>query len=473
MKIMDVLTNFFEMLSGKIWSTQFTVLFLLVGLYFTCLIGFLQVRKLPYVLKETLVRQIRGKTGKGETADKGEGVITAFQAMCTSLAGCVGNGNIMGVTTAILAGGPGAVFWMWVAGFLGMATKYAEIVIGIHYREKQSNGEYVGGPIYYISKGLKMPRLARLFGALLVVQCTGGNLIQSNAAANVVKTMFGIPPAVTAILLSVGIGIIIAGGIRRLGRFSEVVVPLMATLYIFSGLLIILVNFQQVPEILALIVKSAFRVQSGAAGVAGYTVREAMKNGVARGLYSNEAGEGAAPVVHAPAITDHPVRQALFGITEVFIDTIVICSITSLVILITGVTAMGGTPTDMICAAFEQIHPLFKYVLGISMVLFAFSTMPTQWLFADNALIYLQRSTKTGYYKIVFMVFTFIGCIANFKLVWSLMDCILGVLVIPNLAAILYLSPTVRKATREFFARQRNAVPAGGKICCSDHEEIG
>ncbi|WP_066495196.1 alanine/glycine:cation symporter family protein [Abyssisolibacter fermentans] len=443
---MLVLESFFKNLSMFIWGNWFIVIFLGIGLYFTILTKVIQIRKLPFALYETLI-----KPYKKENKLKGEGTITPFQAMCTGLAGCVGNGNIVGVTTAIIGGGPGAIFWMWIAGILGMATKYAEIIIGIIYREKDDNGNFVGGPIYYISKGLKLPWLASVFSVLLVIQCTGGNLIQSNAVAGIVENMFGISPIVTGISLVIVIGLVIVGGIKRLGRFAEIFVPIMACFYIVGGLVVIAFNIDKMPSVIKLIFTSAFSLKAGISGTVGYTIREAMKFGVARGLYSNEAGEGAAPVVHATAITDHPARQALFGITEVLMDTVILCSITSFVLLSSGVLDLNESPAALVSLAFGQVHPILRYLVGISMIFFAYSTIPTQWYFGDIGLAYIIGTKKAAIYKYIFLSFTIIGSISSLRLVWSVMDCILGVLIIPNLIAIMYLSPKVYKYTKEFY----------------------
>lgn len=443
---MQSIEIFFSNLSNAIWSNWFIVVFLMIGLYFTVLTKFVQFRKLPYALYESLI-----KPYKKNNTIKGEGTITPFQAMCTGLAGCVGNGNIVGVATAIIGGGPGAIFWMWIAGILGMATKYAEIIIGIVYREKDKNGNYVGGPIYYIAKGLKLPWMAKIFAILLVIQCTGGNLIQSNAVANVVVDMFKVPPILTGIILALLIGVIIIGGIKRLGKFAEVIVPIMALLYIVGGLIVIGFNIEKFPSVIKLIFTSAFTLRAGVSGAIGYSIREAMKFGVSRGLYSNEAGEGSAPVVHSTAITDHPARQALFGITEVFIDTIILCSLTAFVILSSGVLEMNISPATIVSVAFGKIHPLLRYLVGISMVLFAYSTIPTQWYFGTVGLSYVIGEKKAEVYKYIFLGVTVIGSISSLPLVWSIMDSILGILIIPNLIAIIYLSPIVLKYTNEFF----------------------
>nr|WP_272507300.1 sodium:alanine symporter family protein [Clostridium aestuarii] len=429
-----------------IWGNWLIITLMSVGLYYTIMTKFIQIRKLPFIVYETLIKPFK----KGYK-QKGEGTLTPFQALCTALASCVGNGNIVGVATAIVGGGPGAVFWMWLAALLGMATKYAEITIGMLYREKAEDGTYVGGPMYYISKGMRLHWLAVIFSSCLVLQISGGNLIQSNAVAGVVESMFGIPPLVTAFLLVFAVGLVVIGGVKRLGQVTEKLIPFMAGFYIIGGICVIVMNIDMIPNIFELIFKSAFNVKAGAAGAAGYSVRQALRYGVARGLYSNEAGEGSAPVLHSAAITDHPVRQALYGITEILIDTVVICTITSLVVLSSGVLETGAKASVLVSIAFGQVHPLFKYIIGISMILFAYSTIPAQWYFGNVGLTYIIGSKKASYFKYPFLGFTIIGCISSLKLVWYIQDCILGLLIIPNLIAIIYLSPKVFKSTKEFF----------------------
>lgn len=443
---MSGLEQFFFDLSNLIWGNWLIVTLIGVGLYFTAITKFIQVRKLKFIFYETLIKPF-----KNEYKSEGEGTLTPIQALCTALASCVGNGNIVGVSTAILGGGPGAIFWMWIAGILGMATKYAEILLGMIYREKVEDGTYVGGPMYYISKGLKLPWLATLYSILMVLQISGGNLIQSNAIAVVAKEMFSMKPLISGIIAIIVIGLIIVGGIKRLGSVTEKLVPFMATFYIIAGITVIIFNIDKLPLAFSLIFKNAFSLKATVFGGIGYTMRHAMRYGVARGLYSNEAGEGSAPVLHSAAITDHPVRQALYGITEVVIDTVLLCSITALVILTSGVASSGNSAATLVSHAFAQIHPSFRYVLGISMILFAFSSILAQWYFGNVGMTYIIGSKKASFFKYPFMCCTLIGSLSSLPLVWYIQDCILGLLIIPNLIAIILLSPEVVRYTNEFF----------------------
>lgn len=371
--------------------------------------------------------------------------------MCAALASCVGSGNIIGVSTALVSGGIGAIFWMWVAAFLGMATKYGEIILGIIYREKNNKGEYVGGPMYYISKGLKLPVLGSITAILMTVQIIGGNFIQSNAISGVMKNTFEVSTIITAVILCTIIFIIVSGGFKRLASVTQKVVPVMAIFYILFGLFLIILNIDKVPGVFAEIFKSAFTFEAGVGGIAGHTIKEAMRFGVARGLYSNEAGEGSAPVIHSTANISHPVEQAIFGVTEVFIDTIVICTITGLILGCTGVLDSGAHPSVLVINAFGTIHPLLKYVVSVSLISFSFTSLISQWYFGYVGLNYVFGEKIALNFKYVFPMFTIIGALVSIEMVWTIQDCALGLLILPNLLALLVLLPKVRQATKEYF----------------------
>ncbi|NLY21159.1 MAG: sodium:alanine symporter family protein [Tissierellia bacterium] len=432
-------------ISEIIWSDWLIFTFLAIGVFFTLITGFIQIRKFPTAVKEVFLK----KETNEETSNL-DGDITSLQALFIALSSCIGNGNIVGVATSLMAGGPGAIFWMWVASILGCATKYAEIVIGMVYREKNENDKYVGGPLYYISNGLGSKFLASLFAILLVIQSSGGNLIQSNALANSAKELFKLPNSLSAIILSLAIGVIIIGGINTLSKMAEKLVPLMSFLYLTGGLAIIILNFTSLKYAFSLILSAAFTPQAGVGGFVGYSVKSAMKYGISRGLYSNEAGEGSAPAIHASAKVDFPARQGLYGIMEVSIDTLV-CTITALSILLTGVVSIGYPPETLTIQAFSTIHPIFKYVVGICMILFAYTSIPVQWHLGNMALEYLIGVKKSNIYKYLFIAFSFIGCVSTTDNLWALMDIILGIMIIPNLISIVYLSPVVVKETRIFF----------------------
>ena len=434
-----------EKISGIIWGNYLIVTLVGVGIFFTISTGFIQIKGFPLAVNE-LVNSIKGKNKV-----EGEGTLSAWQALCTALSSCVGNGNIVGVATAIASGGPGAVFWMWIAGIFGMATKYAEIVIGMIYREKSEDGTYVGGPMYYLSKGLGWKKISIIFAALMCLQISGGALIQANAVAHVVNDVFKVKPIFGGFLMGAFIIIVVIGGVKRLGAVAEKLIPVMTIIYFIGGITIIISNINQVPYAIINIVKCAFNTQSVGGGVLGYTIKEALRFGVARGLYSNEAGEGSAPVLHSAAITDHPARQGLYGLLEVFIDTILICSLTSFIVLTSGVMEMDISPAVYVITAFGSIHHLFKYVIGISMILFAFSSILAQWYFGKVTLNYIFNLKIASYFKYIFVFIVIAGSVSSLKVVWYLQDILLGLMILPNLVGILLLSPEIKRNTKEFF----------------------
>ena len=434
-----------EKISGIIWGNYLIVTLVGVGIFFTISTGFIQIKGFPLAVNE-LVNSIKGKN-----KIKGEGTLSAWQALCTALSSCVGNGNIVGVATAIASGGPGAVFWMWIAGIFGMATKYAEIVIGMIYREKSEDGTYVGGPMYYLSKGLGWKKISIIFAALMCLQISGGALIQANAVAHVMNDVFKVKHIFGGILMGAFITVVVIGGVKRLGAVAEKLIPVMTIIYFIGGITIIITNINQVPYAIINIVKCAFNTQSVGGGVLGYTIKEALRYGVARGLYSNEAGEGSAPVLHSAAITDHPARQGLYGLLEVFIDTILICSLTSFIVLTSGVTEMKISPAVYVITAFGEIHHLFRYVIGISMILFAFSSILAQWYFGKVTLNYIFNLKIASYFRYIFVFIVIAGSVSSLKVVWYLQDILLGLMILPNLVGILLLSPEIKRNTKEFF----------------------
>ncbi|MGB4439517.1 MAG: amino acid carrier protein, partial [Sedimentibacter sp.] len=323
---MESLMKINGIVNNIVWGPPILILIVGAGLFLSVKTGFFSITKIGYILKNTLLKMFSKE-------QKGEGEVTAFQAVATALAATVGTGNIAGVATAIAAGGPGAVFWMWVAAVLGMTTKFAEVVLAVNFREKTADGRFVGGPMYYIEKGLGWKWLAVLFAGFGALAAFGiGNMVQSNSVAASLQESFNINPWVTGIILSVVTALVIVGGIKRIGAFTEKLVPFMAAIYIIGGLIIIIINIAKVPAAFGLIFSTAFTGKAAVGGFAGATIANALRFGVARGVVTNEAGLGSAPIAHAAATTDHPVRQGLWGVFEVFADTIVICSITALAI---------------------------------------------------------------------------------------------------------------------------------------------
>ena len=450
---MEKFFNCIQAIDKWLWGDWLMFVLLGVGIMYTIITGGVQIRHFGYIIKKTLLDPIKQKEKK---KDKCEGNISSFQALCTAVASCVGSGNIVGVSTAVLAGGLGSIFWMWVAAFVGMATKYGEIVLGILYREKNEKGEIVGGPMYYIKKGLKAPYLAYLCAFFMVVQIIGGNFIQSNTISTVVNEYFYIPGWVVGLVLVVLIFIITAGGLKRLAKVAQTIVPAMAGLYVLVGLLIILFNVKQVPAVFSQIFAEALGFRAVAGGAMG-TMIIAMQHGVARGLYSNEAGEGSAPVIHSAARVSHPVEQGITGVTEVFLDTFVICTITGLVIGVTGVLGSGAAGKVLAITAFGSAWKPLKYVVSISLFMFSFTTLMSQWYFGYVGLNYLFGNKIADKFKYVFPCFCLIGALSEMETVWILQDIALGLLTIPNLIALVVLAPKVRKETKDFFDKFKDS----------------
>ena len=359
-----------------LWGNWLLFVLLGVGILYTVITGGIQIRRFGYIIRKTVWEPIRSKNKES----KESGTISSFQALCTAVASCVGSGNIVGVSTAVLAGGMGAIFWMWVAAFVGMATKYGEIILGMLYREKNEEGNYVGGPMYYIKKGLHIPWLATLCAFFMVTQIIGGNFIQSNTISGVMKENFGVPYMTTGIVLVLLIFVITLGGLKRLAHVAQTLVPSMALIYVAGGLIIILANITKVPGVFADIFAGAFGLRAMAGGAMG-SMLIAMQKGVARGLYSNEAGEGSAPVIHSAAQVDHPVEQGITGVAEVFLDTFVICTITGLILGVTGVLDSGAPGNVLAINAFASVWEPLRYVVALCLLLFSSTTLMSQWYF--------------------------------------------------------------------------------------------
>ncbi len=445
-KILEALAAF----DSWLWGNWLLFVLLGVGVLYTVISGFVQVRHFGYILRKTLWNPIR----YGDRDAESEGSVSSFQALNMALASCVGSGNIVGVATAVLAGGMGAIFWMWVAAFVGLATKYGEIILGMLYRVKDDRGTWMGGPMYYIRDGLHAPFLALLCALFMVVQIIGGNFIQSNTISGVMKDTFRVSPVVTGVVLTVLIFTVSAGGLKRFAHVARKVVPIMAGMYVISGLFIILINIRAVPGVLADIFAGAFGLRAVGGGVLG-SMLIAMQKGVARGLYSNEAGEGSAPVLHSAAEVDHPVEQGLTGVTEVFLDTFVICTITGLVLGVTGVLDSGLPGEVLALYAFASVWEPLRYVLTISLLLFSGTSLMSQWYFGFVGLNYIFGRNVAEKFKYVFPCFCILGAVLTSEAVWTIQDIALGLLTIPNLIAMLCLWPKVRAATKEYFSGMR------------------
>ncbi len=437
-------------LNGYVWGLPLIILLMGTGVLLTILTGGAQFRYLWFALKEVL--------GKLRQGGGGEGSVRPFQAVATALASTVGVGNIAGVATAISIGGPGALFWLWVSGILGMCTKYAEIVIALHYREKDESGGMRGGAMYILKNGLGMPWLGTIFALLTALAAFGiGNMVQANSVADVLRTSLAIPTWVTGIVLVALTALVILGGIKRIGAFAEYLVPFMALLYLGGGLVVMIRFAGEIPGALALVFDSAFSGAAATGGFAGSTVAMALRYGIARGLFSNEAGLGSAPMVHAAATTDHPVRQGLYGIFEVFVDTILICTTSGMVILITGAWSSGATGAALSAEAFSIGLPgtWGDLVVTSGLVLFAFSTLVGWSYYGETGIVYLFGAKAAMPYRLAWLVFIYLGAVGSLHLVWDIADTLNGLMAIPNLIAVLGSIPVLLKLQKEFFTREK------------------
>lgn len=446
---MDSLIAFERALNGIVWGWPMIVLLMGTGVLLTILTGFVQFRRLPFALGEVL--------GKLFEKSEGQGSVTPFQAVATALASTVGVGNIAGVSTAIFIGGPGALFWLWVSGLLGMCTKYAEIVTAMHYRERDENGTMRGGAMYTLKQGLGLPWLGAIFALLTSLAAFGiGNMVQANSVAAALTESFGISPQLTAIVLMVLTAVVILGGIKRIGEFTSVLVPFMAILYLAGGLVIILTHIADVPAALASVFAGAFNGTAAAGGFAGATIMMAMRYGIARGLFSNEAGLGSAPIVHAAAQTDHAVRQGMYGIFEVFIDTILICTTTGLVVLLTNTWTGDATGAALAARAFEAGLPGVwgGIIVTGGILLFAFSTLVGWSYYGETGVVYLFGAKAALPYRVLWLVFIYLGATGSLHVVWDVSDTLNGLMAIPNLVAVLGSIPLLLRLQREFFASE-------------------
>ena len=445
----DVITRWNAALNGLVWGPPMLVLLVGTGIVLTVITHGVQFRHLGTALREVL--------GKLTTKGGGQGSVTPFQAVATALASTVGVGNIAGVATAIFLGGPGALFWLWVSGVFGMATKYAEIVIALHYREPDATGVMRGGAMYVLRKGLGLPWLGGVFALLTALAAFGiGNMVQANSVAESLRASFGATPAVVGVVLVIVTAVVILGGIKRIADVTQYLVPFMALFYLAGALVIIVLRAGELPHVLGLVFQGAFSGTAATGGFAGATIMLAMRYGVARGLFSNEAGLGSAPMVHAAAQTDHPVRQGMYGIFEVFVDTILICTVTGLVILVTGVWDSGATGAALSAQAFETGLPgtWGDIVVTTGLVLFAYSTIIGWSYYGETGIVYLFGARAAVPYRLAWLVFIYLGATGSLHLIWDVADTLNGLMAIPNLIAVLVSVPVLRRLHREFFAQR-------------------
>ena len=444
-----------------IWGVPAMVCIFGVGLYLSIRTGFLQIRKFPYAIRTTLGRIFRKRSAS-------DGAITPFQAVCTALAATVGTGNIAGVAGAIAIGGPGAIFWMWVSALFGMCTKFAEVTLAVHFREINANGELVGGPMYYIKNGLgkKWNWLAYLFAAFGVLTVFGtGNATQVNTITTAINSALlnyniisesavSTSNLIIGIVIAILIAMILLGGIKRIGQVTEKLVPFMALLYILLGLGVILLNIQNVPSVFVSIFKGAFHPSAVTGGIIG-SMFLSIKKGVSRGIFSNEAGLGTGSIAHACADTKKPVKQGMFGIFEVFTDTIVICTLTALVILCSGVPITYGEAAgaELTILGFTSTYGNWVSIFtAVAMCCFAFSTALGWGLYGARCIEFLFSEKVIKPFMVVYALVAILGATANLGLMWNIAETFNGLMAIPNLIALFLLSGTVVRLTKEYFA---------------------
>lgn len=444
---MDTFLEWHSALNGLVWGAPMMVLLMGAGVLFTFATGGIQFFKLGFAM-----RTVFG----GGPKPLGEGSVTSYQALSTALASTVGVGNIAGVSTAISLGGPGALFWLLVSGVLGMATKFAEITIALNYRERDKKGVMRGGAMYILSRGMGLPWLGAIFAGLTGLAALGiGNMVQANSVADAAQTSFGIPVATTGIVLAVITAVVILGGIQRIVEVTQVLIPLMCAIYIGGALIIVIRFAAEIPGVVGLVASSAFEGHAAVGGFAGAAVGQAVRFGIARGLFSNEAGLGSAPIVHASAVTDHPVRQAFYGVFEVFVDTIVVCLLTGLVILSTGAWTSGETGAALSMRAFEIGLPGVwgGLVVSIGLILFSFSTIVGWAFYGETAITYLFGTSASLPYRLLWCVFVYLGATGALHLIWDISDTLNGLMAIPNLIAVIGSLPLLRRLVKEFFAK--------------------
>lgn len=430
-----------------IWGAPLLVLLSGTGLYLTLRLGFIQIRYLPRALGY-LFKKDRG--GKGD--------VSSFAALCTALAATIGTGNIVGVATAVQAGGPGAIFWMWLVALLGMATKYAECLLAVKYRVRDKNGFMAGGPMYYIERGLGLKWLAKLFAvfSVMVAFFGIGTFPQVNAITQAMQDTFNIPVIATAIVVTLLVALIILGGVKRIATASSVIVPFMAILYVATSLAIILLNAEKVPDAIALIIHSAFNPQAALGGAVGFTVMKAIQSGVARGIFSNESGLGSAPIAAAAAQTREPVRQGLISMTGTFLDTIIVCTMTGIVLVLTGAWSnpelAGATVTNY---AFAQGlgTSIGATIVTIGLLFFAFTTILGWCYYGERCFVYLVGIRGVKLYRLVYILLVGVGAFLHLNLIWIIADIVNGLMAFPNLIALIGLRKVVIEETKDYFQR--------------------
>jgi len=440
---MDFLEQLISTLAGWVWGPPMLALLVGTGLYLTVILRGMQFRALPHALRLIWHKE-----------HAGDGDISHFAALMTALAATVGIGNIVGVATAISLGGPGAVFWMWMTGLVGMATKYSEAVLAVKYREKGEHGMR-GGPMYYLAKGAGLPKLGWLFALFTALATFGiGNMTQANAVATIFQSTFNIEPWLTGTVLMLLTGLVILGGIKTIGRFTSLLVPFMIVGYISAALLTLAINAAAIPHAFYLIFYHAFNPAAATGGFAGAVVASAMRFGIARGVFSNESGLGSAPIAAAAARTKDPVKQALVSMTQTFIDTLLVCTMTALVILTSQSWLLGLSPGELTSASFgETLGHGGVVLVTIATALFAYSTLIGWNYYGEKAIEYLAGNRAIAPYRVVFVSAVIIGAMMKLEFVWNFSDLMNGMMAIPNIIGLLLLAHVVKAETERYFKK--------------------
>jgi AGCS family alanine or glycine:cation symporter len=430
-----------------IWGPGMLTLLLGTGIYLTIGLKGISITKIPYAFKQLF----KGRKGSGE------GEISPFNALMTALSSTVGTGNIVGVATAIALGGPGALFWMWCAAVIGLATKYAEAVLAVHYRETDALGKKVGGPMYYIKNGLGenwkwLGMLFAFFGALAGFGLA--NTVQSNAVSQILESNFHVPTLVSGLVMSILVGVVLLGGIKRIAEVAGKLVPLMAVIYLLATMSILILNAAAVPAAVVLIVDTAFNGAAATGGFVGASIMLALQSGVARGVFSNESGLGSAPIAHAAAETNSPVRQGSIAMLGTFIDTLIICTMTGLVLVVTGVWDGELYGAAMTSAAFSSQLPFGDIILTLCIILFGFTTMLGWSYYGERCAEFLLGPKVIVPFRVLWVAGIFLGTQMSLELVWKMSDVLNGMMAIPNLIALVFLAPVVFRLSKEYFAEE-------------------
>lgn len=444
---MDTIVKAIDFLNEIVWGPYMIALLVGTGIFLTVRYNFFQVSKFGHIMKNTFGTAFKKSEGS-------EGDISSGQAGFTSIAAVVGTGNIAGVATAISIGGPGAVFWMWIAAIFGMATKFTEITLGIKYRQKNKDGSYSGGPMYYIEKGLKNKWLAVFFSIMVIITYfVVGAIVDTNTIVLSIQEQWGIKPVISGIIFSILTGIVIFGGIKKIGEVCEKLTPVMGGMYVLAGLAVILLNIKHVPGAFKLIFGNAFTPISATGGFAGATVAKIMTIGTARGLFSNEAGIGSSPIIHSSAQVNHPVEQGIWGVAEIFFDTIVVCTITALTIIIAGewTTGVSGVALTMRSFTIALGSNIGSYIVLACAILFGYSCLISANYYCEVAGRYLFGEKSVVPIRVLWVIFIVMGSMGGMEVVWNLADATNGLMAIPNLIAVILLSGQAVKLKKEYF----------------------